>query len=107
RMCPTTVAAGNASLSASGRIRAKALEIGFDAVGFAQAHLGPEIRSRLEEFLAAGMHGEMGWMAERVDQRAHPQALWPEAVSVISLGMNYGPESDPLSILGQPDRGGI
>lgn len=106
-MSPTTVAAADTATDARSRIRAKALEIGFDAVGFAPAHLGPEVRAKLDAFLAAGMHGEMGWMAERVEQRAHPQGLWPEAVSVISLGMNYGPESDPLSILQQPDRGGI
>jgi epoxyqueuosine reductase len=88
-------------------IRAKALEIGFDAVGFAPAHLGPEVRARLDAFLAAGMQGEMGWLAERAEQRAHPQALWPEAVSVIALGMNYGPEDDPLSIQAHPDRAGI
>ena len=101
------VGAAESATDARSRIRAKALEIGFDAVGFAPAHLGPEVRAGLDAFLAAGMHGEMGWMAERVEQRAHPQGLWPEAVSVISLGMNYGPESDPLSILQQPDRGGI
>jgi epoxyqueuosine reductase len=88
-------------------IRAKALEIGFDAVGFAPAHLGPEVRARLDAFLAAGMQGEMGWLADRAEQRAHPQALWPEAVSVIALGMNYGPEEDPLSIQAHPDRAGI
>jgi epoxyqueuosine reductase len=88
-------------------IRAKALEIGFDAVGFAPAHLGPEVRARLDAFLAAGMQGEMGWLADRAEQRAHPQALWPEAVSVIALGMNYGPEEDPLSIQAHPDRAAI
>lgn len=96
------MAEGNAA-----KIRAKALEIGFDAVGFAPAHLGPEVRARLDAFLAAGMQGEMGWLADRVEQRAHPQALWPEAASVIALGMNYGPEEDPLAVLAQPDRGGI
>jgi epoxyqueuosine reductase len=96
-----------AAADATSLIRAKALEIGFDAVGFAPAHLGPEVRARLDAFLAAGMQGEMGWLADRPEQRAHPQALWPEAVSVVALGMNYGPEGDPLSILSQPDRGGI
>ena len=96
------MAAGNAAL-----IRAKALEIGFDAVGFAPAHLGPEVRARLDAFLAAGMQGEMGWLAERAEQRAQPKALWPEAASVIALGMNYGPEDDPLAVLSRPDCGGI
>ncbi|MFT8243881.1 tRNA epoxyqueuosine(34) reductase QueG [Roseomonas sp. BN140053] len=88
-------------------IRGEALRLGFDAVGFARAHLGPEVRERLAAFLAAGMHGEMGWLADRAEQRSHPQALWPEAVSVICLGMNYGPERDPLESLGWRDRGTI
>lgn len=88
-------------------IRAEALRLGFHAVGFAPAHLGPEVRERLNAFLAAGMQGEMDWLADRAEQRAHPQSLWPEAVSVIALGMNYGPEEDPLSILAERDRAAI
>jgi epoxyqueuosine reductase len=85
-------------------IQAKALGLGFDAVGFARAHLGAEVRDRLMRFLAQGRHGSMGWMADRAEQRAHPRALWPEAVSVVVLGQNYGPEEDPLATLAQRDR---
>ncbi|MBR0669988.1 tRNA epoxyqueuosine(34) reductase QueG [Roseomonas soli] len=88
-------------------IRSKALALGFDAVGFARAHLAPETRERLMAFLAAGMHGEMGWMEDRAEQRSHPQALWPGAVSVVALGVNYGPEDDPLAPLAQADRATI
>ena len=89
------------------RIRSKALELGFHAVGFAPAHLGPEIGERLAAFLAAGQHGEMAWMAERAEQRVHPRSLWPEAATVIALGLSYAPNDDPLAVLGQTDRGGI
>ncbi|MBW8269234.1 tRNA epoxyqueuosine(34) reductase QueG [Caldovatus aquaticus] len=88
-------------------IRAEALRLGFDAVGFARAELGPEVRERLRAFLDAGMHGEMGWMAERAEQRAHPKALWPEAASVIALGVSYAPAGDPLATLARRDRGTI
>lgn len=88
-------------------IRGEALRLGFDAVGFARAELGPEARERLRDFLAAGMHGEMGWMADRAEQRAHPQTLWPEAVSVVTLGVNYAPEADPLAALERRDCGAI
>jgi len=89
------------------QIRAKALALGFHAVGFAPAHLGPEARERLAAFLQAGQHGEMDWMADRAEQRAHPQALWPAARSVIALGLAYTPEEDPLATLRQRDRGNI
>jgi epoxyqueuosine reductase len=88
-------------------IRARALALGFDAIGFAPASLGPEARARLANFLAAGHHGEMGWLADRAGQRSHPQALWPEASSVICLGLSYAPETDPLATLCRPDRGNI
>jgi epoxyqueuosine reductase len=92
---------------ARGAIRDEALRLGFDAVGFARAELGPEVRRRLEDFLAAGLHGEMGWMEGRAEQRAHPRALWPEALSVICLGLSYAPAEDPLAPLAMPDRGTI
>ena len=88
-------------------IRDQALALGFDAVGFARAHLGPEVRARLMHFLSEGRHGSMGWMEARAEQRAHPQALWPEAISVVVLGVNYGPDSDPLATLAQHDRATI
>jgi epoxyqueuosine reductase len=88
-------------------IRDRALALGFDAVGFAPATLGPEARARLGAFIAAGQHGDMGWLAERADQRAHPQALWAEARSVIALGVSYAPAEDPLATLDHPASGNI
>jgi epoxyqueuosine reductase len=88
-------------------IRDEALRLGFDAVGFAAARLAPETRAHLAEFLARGYHGDMGWLAARADERADPQALWPDAKSVVVLGMNYGPADDPLAPLAQRERGGI
>ena len=88
-------------------IRAHALSLGFDAIGFAPAHLGPQARERLTDFLAAGQHGDMGWLADRTSQRAHPQALWPEAKTVVALGLCYAPGFDALETLNRPDRGNI
>jgi epoxyqueuosine reductase len=93
--------------AAKDAIRARALALGFDAVGFAPAELGPEARTRLGAFIAAGQHGDMGWLAERTEQRSQPRALWAEARSVIVLGLSYAPEDDPLASTGMPDRGSI
>ncbi len=95
------------TVAAADAIRAKALSLGFDAVGFASADLGPDARNRLADFLAAGRHGDMGWMQARADQRADPKTLWPEARSVISLGLSYAPSGDPLALRDQKDRGAI
>ncbi len=106
-MCGSPTRGYQAIAGAADPIRAKALALGFDAVGFAPAALGPEARARLADFLADGRHGDMGWLAERANQRAHPQTLWPDARSVIALGLSYAPDDDPLAVLAQPDRGGI
>src|SRR5215467_9943193 len=76
-------------------IRDRALSSGFDAVGFAKAKLAPEARAGLGEFIARGYHGDMGWLAGTAARRSDPQALWPEARSVVVLGVNYAPEEDP------------
>ena len=88
-------------------IRDRAFALGFHAVGFGPATLGAEARERLMAFLQAGQHGEMGWLAARAEQRAEPMALWPEARSVVALGVSYAPEGDPLATLRRPDRGNI
>ena len=89
------------------QIRERALRIGFDAVGFCQASLGPEARDRLTRFIQAGHHGDMGWLGERTGQRSHPQSLWPEARSVIVVGLSYAPTDDPLAITAQKSKGAI
>lgn len=49
----------------------------------------------------------MGWMAETAERRADPRALWPQAQSIVMLGVNYGAEENPLAALQRPDRGAI
>ena len=60
-----------------------------------------------EEWLGEGRHGSMEWMETRLHHRRSPQALWPEAKSVIALGMSYAPENDPLALESHPDRARI
>ncbi len=95
------------ALALRAAIRDKALALGFDAVGFCNAELGEEARTRLRDFLEAGQHGDMGWLADHPERRSHPQALWPEARSVVALGLSYAPDGDPLDALEQSDRGSI
>ena len=67
----------------------------------------PQVPDRLEAFLQAGYHGQMGWMAERMHWRGDPAALWPEARSVLMLAESYTPEHDPLRVLERRDRAAI
>ncbi|MGB3337328.1 MAG: tRNA epoxyqueuosine(34) reductase QueG [Devosia sp.] len=88
-------------------LRARAAALGFDSFGIAQANARPDLPEKLNAALAAGWHGDMDWMVETAERRGNPQGMWPEAKSVIMLGINYGPESDPLAILGERSLGTI
>ena len=88
-------------------IRDRALGEGFDAVGFAPSAAGIAARHHLADFISRGFHGDMGWLARDPERRADPETLWPDARSVIVVGVNYGPKSDPLNLLGHGDRGAV
>jgi epoxyqueuosine reductase len=88
-------------------IRTYALEAGFSAMGVCRPDAIPEAKERLARFVAEGRHGQMGWMAERMNWRWDPAALWPDARSVIMLAEAYTPDEDPMEIVGRRDRGAI
>ncbi|MEO6388408.1 MAG: tRNA epoxyqueuosine(34) reductase QueG [Croceibacterium sp.] len=89
------------------RLVDQARALGFVAIGFAPAADDPVRAERLQQWLAEGAHGEMEWMEARADVRQGPQSLWPEAQSVIALGMSYAPSHDPLALEGDPERARI
>ncbi len=88
-------------------IRDQALALGFDAVGFAAPRLAARAREDLAEYLARGYHGDMGWLKDRAARHGDPGLLWPEAKSVVVLGLDYGPAEDPRRLQGFPERGAI
>ena len=82
----------------SERIKAKARELGFLGCGMAKAEFLLQEATRLEQWLHAGKHGQMGYMANHFDLRTDPRQLVPGARSVISLAYNYhtpGRQVDP------------
>jgi epoxyqueuosine reductase len=89
------------------KIRAEARALGFDVCRFTDVTAPWPAGARLAEYVDAGRHGEMAWMAETQDRRSHPQAMWPGARSAIVLGTNYGPDHDPLAALSDPTKGAI
>ncbi|MDP4033885.1 MAG: tRNA epoxyqueuosine(34) reductase QueG [Pseudorhodobacter sp.] len=89
------------------RLVARALEEGFAKVGICAPDAVPQAAERLRDYLAAGWHGQMSWMAEREAWRGSAAALWPEARSVIMLAEVYTPTSDPLAVLAERDRGAV
>lgn len=95
------------SATPAARIKARAIEFGFDAVGIARADSIPQAPARLRAFLDERRYGDMTWMAARTDERGEPKRLWPDARSIVMLGLNYGPEDDPLDLLQKRDCGAV
>ncbi len=86
-----------------------AREAGFDLIGItrpedAARYLRP---AHFQHFIAAGLYGDMDWMARTAQRRSDPRALWPEVRSIIVLAMNYGPDINPLSQLSATTCGAI
>jgi len=89
------------------RLRSEAATLGFDICAFASVEEAWPASARLEAFIADGRQGEMAWIEETVERRAHPQAMWSDARSAIVLGISYGPDQDPMEALSHRERGVI
>ena len=74
-------------------IQQAAVDLGFDYCGIAKAELLNEDARRLEQWLNKGLHGSMQYMENYFDLRIDPSKLVPGAKSVITLMMNYFPET--------------
>jgi len=88
-------------------LRAEALALGFQSLRVTTPGAIGGASQHLTEFLDAGRHGDMTWLATTAERRGDPHSLWPEARSVLMLGMSYAPEDDPLAALNEPQRGVI
>ena len=86
-------------------ILAHARSLGFQAIGVASAEGAPSDAAALQEFIGLGYAGDMAWLPRTAERRADPRTLWPEARSVVVVGINYGPAHDPLRLLDAPTRG--
>ena len=80
---------------------------GFGVLGIARPDSVAGAGDSLARWVAGGLYGDMGWMAEHLDRRRDPRVLWPEVRSLILLGLNYGPTSDPLAALRHAGKAAI
>jgi len=74
------------------QIKQWALELGFSEVGIADTDLQLE-EARLQQWLDAGMQGEMHYMAAHGMMRARPAELLPGTLRVISVRLDYLPKA--------------
>ncbi len=88
-------------------LKSLALEIGFSGARICRADEAWQAAERLADFVAKEHHGTMSWMAETLERRKHPTHMWPDAKSAVVVGLNYGPEHDPLLALERRDEAAI
>lgn len=88
-------------------LKQHAKTLGFDACQICRADEAWAASSRLESFVEAGYHGAMDWMETTLERRKIPTGMWPEAKSAIVLGLNYGPDYNPMVNLERKNEGNI
>ncbi|WP_027574766.1 tRNA epoxyqueuosine(34) reductase QueG [Bradyrhizobium sp. WSM1743] len=85
----------------------EARALGFDCIGITAPGTIESAGKHFLEFIASGGYGDMDWLAAQPERRVDPRGLWRDVRSVIMLGVNYGPDSDPLAILKERTRAAI
>jgi epoxyqueuosine reductase len=105
RLLNSTLKLADADLKAA--LASEAQALGFDCVGITDPDGLVQAGRHFRDFLEAGAHGDMGWLAASPERRSDPRVLWPDVRSVVMLGVNYGPDENPLSILDLRTRGAI
>src|SRR4051812_49735176 len=85
----------------------QARALGFDCVGVTDPNAIAQAGNYFHEFLEAGGHGDMDWLAASPERRMDPRVLWPGVRSIVMLGVNYGPDENPLDILKARTHGAI
>jgi epoxyqueuosine reductase len=97
----------NAKRDLRGWLNAAAAGLGFSLVGIGPASIGAENENGLSAFLDNAFEGDMDWLRTTATQRMQPQNMWPDAKSAIVLGMNYGPDHNPMDNLSARTAGNI
>ena len=85
----------------------EAKSLGFDCIGVTAPDATGKAGEYFRAFLDAGGHGDMDWLAANPERRMDPRVLWPGVRSIVMLGVNYGPDENPLDVLKMRTRGAI
>jgi len=90
------------------QIRAWSRELGFQQTGFSDTQLDIH-ETHLNKWLSKGYHGEMDYMQRHGTRRSRPQELHPGTIRVISVRLDYLPESagDVEALLNDSSKGVI
>ena len=78
------------------KIRKKLIDLNFDFVGFTEPIVDNKSSKELKKFLDKNHYGEMKWLKKHYEKKINPRLIWNEVKTVVVLGVNYCPNSNPL-----------
>jgi epoxyqueuosine reductase len=78
-------------LSIEQKIKNKALELGFDAVGISSAEKLSKEKKILEQWINKGYNGRLSYMERNIEKRENPSLLFENTQSILSVLLNYYP----------------
>jgi epoxyqueuosine reductase len=87
-------------------IKEKAYDLGFDLIGIAPAERALHAEA-YRRWLAQGYAAEMNWLARDPQRREDPRHLFPNARSVVVVGLSYFVLEPPADLWNDPSRGRI
>ena len=95
------------SLISKSTIQKKSKEFGFDIIKITDPKIHKKDQHYIKDFLENDLHGDMDWLKKNLERRVSPKKLWPDVKSIIVLGVNYGPNHDPMKNLENEEIGNI
>ena len=95
------------SLISKSTIQRKSKEFGFDIIKITDPKIHKKNQYYIKDFLKNDFHGDMDWLEKNLERRVSPKKLWSDVKSIIVLGVNYGPNHDPLQNLENKKIGNI
>ena len=95
------------SLISKSTIQKKSKEFGFDIIKITDPKIHKKNQHYIKDFLKNDFHGDMDWLEKNLERRVSPKKLWSDVKSIIVLGVNYGPNHDPLQNLENKKIGNI
>src|SRR5205814_9845953 len=85
-------------------VREVAVSLGFEVVGVASVEPLERDGAALSAWLAAGCHGEMDYLADPSRDRARATSLLADALSVVTVAVDYDSEAPPFAAEGRFGR---
>jgi len=78
------------------KIKEKISELGFDVIGFTEPTIDKKAKAEYREYLEKNHHGQMKWLENHFEKKTNPKKVWDKVETVIVLGLNYTPETNPI-----------